>query len=261
MALRIAILGSGSKGNCSLISDGRTNLLLDAGLNPTVIVKKLSELGLDMSDIDGMLLTHEHDDHIKAVESLAPFTHVYSHPDTLEAVRKKQKIPLKNEMEIEEKEFSIGTLDILPFRVSHDAARPFGYVVKDFENKVTYMTDTGYVSKGMMAAARGSDLVVLESNHDKELLLRGAYPYYLKRRILSDQGHLANEESALAAFDLMESGAKRIVLAHLSEQNNLPELAYWTTTNYFTKKGATEKDCRISVASQWATTLIDMSQE
>ena len=87
MALKIAILGSGSKGNCSLISDGRTNILLDAGLSPTVIVKRLSEFGLDVGDLDGLLLTHEHDDHVKAVEVLAPFTHVYSHPDTLAAVR------------------------------------------------------------------------------------------------------------------------------------------------------------------------------
>lgn len=257
MAIKVAILGSGSKGNCSLLTDGRTNLLLDAGLPPKVIVAKLSELSLDLSDIDGLLLTHEHDDHVKAVECLSPFMAVYSHPETLEAVQKKQRIPLKNEMEIEEKPFSIGTLDIFPFRVSHDAAHPLGFVVSDYETKVTYMTDTGYVSKGMMAAAKGSDLVVLESNHDRELLLRGVYPYYLKQRILSDKGHLANEESALAAYDLIESGAKRIVLAHLSEQNNLPELAYWTTENYLRTKEVKRSDCEVSVASQWATTYIE----
>lgn len=260
MALKVAILGSGSKGNCSFVTDGRTNVLIDAGLNPTVIVKKLSELGVDLSDIDALLLTHEHDDHIKAVEQIAPFTQVYSHPDTLDAVEKRQRIPLKNRMEIEGETFSIGTLDIQPFLVSHDAAHPFGYVVSDFETKVTYMTDTGYVSKGMMAAAKGSDMVILESNHDKELLLRGVYPYYLKRRILSDKGHLANEESALAGYDLIESGAKRLVLAHLSEQNNLPELAYWTTKNHLENKGVTDKDCLLTVATQWKTTYVDLAK-
>ncbi|MBR1748040.1 MAG: MBL fold metallo-hydrolase [Clostridia bacterium] len=260
MALKIAILGSGSKGNCSLLSDGRTSILIDAGLAPTAIVKRLSDFGLDLSDIDGLLLTHEHDDHIRAVEQIAPFLHVYSHPDTLDAVEKRQRVPLHSRMEIGEEEFSIGTLDIRPFRVSHDAAHPFGFSVKDFETKVTYMTDTGYVSKGMLSVAKGSDLVVLESNHDKDLLTRGVYPYYLKRRILSDQGHLSNEESALAAYDLIESGAKRIVLAHLSEQNNLPELAYWTTENYLSSKGVTSSDCALEVAKQWSTTFVDLSK-
>ncbi len=256
MGLKIFSLGSGSKGNCILITDGKTNLLLDAGLSPNVILKKLNVMGLALTDIDGLLITHEHDDHIKSVAALSPFVHVYSHPDTLEQVVKRQAIPLKHLMETEETEFSIGTLDITPFRVSHDAAHPYGYSVRDWESKFTYVTDTGYVSKGMMSVARGSDIVMLESNHDKELLLRGHYPEYLKRRILSDRGHLSNEESARTAFDLAQNGTRKLILAHLSEQNNLPELAYWTTKNFLRAQGVTEGDCALFLATQRDTVAV-----
>lgn len=257
MALKIYSFGSGSKGNCTLITDGKTKLLLDAGLNINVIVKKLNLLGLTPMDLDGLLITHEHDDHVKSVEMLSPFLPVYSHPDTLEQVVTRHPIPLKNLMETEEKEFSIGTLDIIPFRVSHDAAHPYGFLIKDWETKFAYLTDTGYVSKGMMSIIRGSDIVMLESNHDKELLLRGKYPEYLKRRILSDRGHLSNAKSALTSLDLIESGARKIVLSHISEQNNLPELAYWTTKNFLRNKGVKETDASVIITSQHDTVVVE----
>lgn len=257
MAIKIFALGSGSKGNCTLITDGKTKLLLDAGLNPNVIVKKLNMLGYALNDIDGLLITHEHDDHVRSVEAFSPFLPIYSHPDTLEQVVKRHPIPLKHLMEIEETDLSIGTLDVTPFAVSHDAAHPYGYSVRDWESKFTYITDTGYISKGMMKAARGSGIVMLESNHDRELLLRGKYPEYLKRRILSERGHLSNEESACAAFDLLCNGTDRIILAHISENNNLPELAYWTTKNYLRGKGASEKDYILKVATQCGTLAVE----
>lgn len=256
MAIKICSLGSGSKGNCVLISNGKNNLLLDAGLNPNVILKKLRELGLELTDIDALLITHEHDDHVKSVEMLSPFLPVYSHPDTLEQVVKRHPIPLKHLCEAEETEFSIGTFDIQPFRVSHDAAHPYGYSVKDWESKFTYATDTGYVSKGMMNIARGSDIVMLESNHDAELLLRGNYPEYLKRRILSEKGHLNNAESARTALDLIKSGAKKIVLAHISEQNNLNELAYWTSKNFIRSNGIEDGEYELKLATQRETLVV-----
>lgn len=256
MAIQICSLGSGSKGNCTLITNGKTNLLIDAGLNPAVIVKKLNLLGLALTDVDGLLLTHEHDDHIKSVEAFSPFIPVYSHPDTLDKVVAKYAVPIKHLMEIEETEFSIGTMDIVPFRVSHDAVHPYGYCVKDWESKFTYVTDTGYVSKGMMSIAKGSEIVMIESNHDLELLAMGKYPDYLKRRIMSERGHLSNAESARTSFDLIVSGAKKIILAHISEHNNLPELAYWTTKNYLRRQGVEENGCEIKVATQYGTLVV-----
>ena len=256
MAIKICSLGSGSKGNCVLVTDGRTNLLIDAGLHPVTTVKKLRELGLELTDVDGLLLTHEHDDHIRSVGAFADFMPIFSHPDTLEQVVKKYPVPLKHLMETEEAEFSIGTLDVKPFRVSHDAVHPYGYSVKDWETKFTYLTDTGYVSKGMMAEVKGSNVVMLESNHDKELLLRGRYPEYLKRRILSEKGHLNNEETALTAFDLIVNGTEKIILAHVSENNNLPELAYWTTENFLRRSGLEKGAYKLTVATQRDTLVL-----
>jgi len=257
MAIKVCSLGSGSKGNCVLVTDGKTRLLIDAGLNPTVIAKKLSEFDLLLTDIDALLVTHEHDDHVKSVDALAQFMPVYSHPDTLEKIAFKYGLKIKGLMEVEDV-FSVGTLDITPFLVSHDAVHPFGYSISDWETKFTYLTDTGYVSKGIMAILKGSDTVMLESNHDRELLLRGRYPEYLKKRILSEKGHLCNDESALTALELYKSGTKQVMLAHISENNNLPELAYWTTVRLLKENLGREFDARtVKIALQRETVVAE----
>lgn len=256
MSISVSSLGSGSKGNCVLISNGKNNLLIDAGLSFNCIYKKLAMHGLSIADIDAVFLTHEHDDHIKGVAELGTVLPVYSHPDTLEYVAAKYPIPLKNLMEIEEQEISIGTLDILPFRVSHDALHPYGYRICDSDSKFTYMTDTGYISKGMFAIASGSDTIMLESNHDTELLKKGKYPEFLKRRIMSDVGHLSNEESALTVYELVCKGATKIMLAHISEQNNLPELAYYTAVNFLSKMNVERNAYTLKVASQKDTVIL-----
>lgn len=254
--IQLTSLGSGSKGNCVLIDNGKNRVLIDAGLNIKVIYKKLKELSLTLNDIDGVLLTHEHDDHIKSVEALSAFIPVYSHPDTLEYVANKYALPLRNQFEVEEQYFNIGTFDILPFRTSHDALHPYGFVINDCDSKLAYLTDTGFISKGVSSLIKGSNIVMMESNHDKELLMRGAYPYYLKQRIMSDHGHLCNEECALTVSSLIESGASKIMLAHLSEKNNLPELAYWTTANYLQTQGVDNRDYILKVASQRETVVL-----
>lgn len=237
MAIGIVSLGSGSKGNCTLISNGKTHILIDAGLPVSAIGGGLRKVGLTLGDVDAVLLTHEHEDHVKGVESLAADIPVYSHAYTLEEIQRRMYIPLANQMDIDEKGFSIGALDVLPFAVSHDAVYPLGYAISDWEDKFTYITDTGYISKGVKRIASGSGAVMMESNHDRELLLRGGYPVYLKKRIMSETGHLCNEESALFALDLIRGGAGKIILAHISENNNLPELAYWTTKRYLRENG------------------------
>ncbi|NCA91897.1 MBL fold metallo-hydrolase [bacterium] len=256
MSISVCSLGSGSKGNCVLISNEKNNVLIDAGLSASCIYKKLAQHGLSFSDIDAVFITHEHDDHIKGVAELACVVPIYSHPDTLDCIAQKCNVPLKNLMEIEEKEFSIGSLDVLPFRVSHDAIHPYGYRICDYQSKFTYMTDTGYISKGMFSIAAGSDIIMLESNHDTELLKKGKYPEYLKRRILSDLGHLSNEESALTVCDLVKKGATKIMLAHISENNNLPELAYYTTVNFLTTMQIERSAYTLKVASPKETVML-----
>jgi phosphoribosyl 1,2-cyclic phosphodiesterase len=254
--IKIISLGSGSKGNCVLINNGKNRLLIDAGLSINVIYKKLTELALTLNDIDGILLTHEHDDHVKSADALSQVIPIYSHPDTLEFVANKYAIPLKQQMQIEEQGFNIGTFDIKPFRVSHDALHPYGFVINDSDSKMAYITDTGFISKGCMKLIKGSDIVMIESNHDTELLQLGEYPHFLKRRISSEYGHLSNEECALTISSLIECGSTKFMLAHLSEKNNLPELAYWTTTNFLAKKAIDGKDYQLKIASQRQTVFL-----
>lgn len=254
--LKLTSLGSGSKGNCTLIDNGRNKVLIDAGLSFRTIIKKLKDLSIGIDDIDALLITHEHDDHVKAMPEIMRTVPVYSHPDTLANLSDRYLLPFKNQMEVEEQVFSVGTLDVLPFRTSHDAIHPYGFVINDCDSKLCYITDTGFISKGTMALIKGSDTVMIESNHDKELLMLGAYPYPLKRRIMSELGHLCNEECALTISSLIENGAKKVMLAHLSEKNNLPELAYWTTANYLRRLGIQDGDYTLKIADQRQTVIL-----
>ncbi|MFA6865889.1 MAG: MBL fold metallo-hydrolase [Clostridia bacterium] len=249
--LQLTSFGSGSKGNCVLISNGKNNILIDAGLSPNVINKCLTQFSLTLYDIDGLLITHEHNDHIKSLGVLSQYIPVYSHPDTLAVAGHKVEIPLKQRMEIEPKTFGIGTLDITPFKTCHDAAFPYGYVIKDCDSSIAFLTDTGFVSKGAMSVISGCDMAFIESNHDKTMLMQGEYPQFLKQRILSDKGHLSNEECALTVSKLIENGTQKIMLAHLSEKNNLPELAFWTTAKYLQKLGIDKDSYTLKIASQY----------
>lgn len=248
-------LGSGSKGNCFVLSDGKTNIMIDAGLSVRATVSKLAEIGLRLQDVSGILLTHEHNDHIRSLAQLSTFLPVYSHGDTLSEVEKIDGVRLAS-LNAEEKGFCIGNFFVTPFDVSHDAAHPYGFVVETGKEKLAYVTDTGYISKGIMKKIDGCGTVVLESNHDKELLMRGGYPERLKRRILSDKGHLSNDETALAVRDLAKSGTKRFMLAHLSENNNLGELAYWTTARLLSGAGIRKEEVTVAVASQRETVIL-----
>jgi phosphoribosyl 1,2-cyclic phosphodiesterase len=217
---------------------------------------KLHDEGVSVFDIDGIFITHEHDDHIKAAGEMAQFVPVYSHPKTLEAICQRfRDIPLDNLRPIEAP-LEIGDLTVSCFDTSHDAVHPYGYSLSDGQSKFTLITDTGYISDGAFKHAKGSDIVMLESNHDLEMLKRGKYPEYLKRRILSNVGHLSNYESALTVLELIKNGAKKIMLAHISEENNLPELAFWTVDNFLRDKGVENGSYHMKVAQQRASVRI-----
>lgn len=253
--INVYSLGSGSKGNCMVISDGKSCVMIDAGLSEKTIMKKLVEIGLRKEDINGILVTHEHNDHVRSLSELSYYIPFYSHYETVEAL-KSTLYSVKNSNEIEEKSFEINGFNIKPFAVSHDAVRPLGYVIDNGNEKVAYLTDTGYISQGILNKIKGCDSVIIESNHDKELLIRGAYPERLKRRILSDKGHLCNEETALCVNDLIKSGTQKILLSHISENNNLAELAYWTTVKYLMNNGCDMKKIKVKVAPQRETVIL-----
>ena len=261
MAMNVYSLGSGSKGNCIIISDGQSSIMIDAGLGIKATCKNMKDAGFFINDIKGILLTHEHNDHIRSVAEMSEYLKVYSNPETLSAVNATfgGNINTDNLCPIEEKPFCIGNFEITPFNVSHDAVHPYGYVINNGHEKVGYLTDTGYISKGVFKHIMNSDIIVLESNHDKELLMRGAYPERLKRRIFSDKGHLCNDETALVVCDLVKNKTKKVLLAHISENNNLTELAYWTTVKRLEETGISSGingDVEVKVALQRETVII-----
>lgn len=250
MAIKINILGSGSKGNSVLVDNGRNKLLIDCGITMPVMTKKLREVGLSLCDLDGILITHEHEDHVRALPFISQEVPIYAHENTMDFISQRHYIPIKHRMSFDSLDFSIGSFDITGFRVSHDAVYPLGYSISDCDGKVTYATDMGYYSNEFLRLAKGSNIVVIESNHDVDMLMKGRYPAFLKRRIIGEKGHLSNKACAEAVANLAESGTGRFVLAHLSEENNVPELAYWTNKEELKKLGATDGDVKLSVADQ-----------
>lgn len=250
--MRFSPLYSGSSGNCSVVSAGRTNVLVDAGMTGKAIVNALHEVSLEPSDINAIVITHEHIDHVKGVGvfSRRYDVPVYANDGTWRAMYPMiGNIAMKNiRTFVTGQNFYIGDLDLTPIPLSHDAAEPVGYVFSEKAKRIVYLTDTGRVTEAMQKAAAGADLLFLESNHDTEMLKNGSYPYSLKKRILSDKGHLSNDAAALLAQKLYQTGVRRIILAHLSGENNTEKLAKETVRRALESTGASESDCFLAVA-------------
>ena len=245
MKTHIVSLASGSKANCILVDYGNTTILIDDGLSSVKeLNRRLEEVGL-YCDISGVLITHEHIDHVKGLPSLALHTDipVFMHPETYCAVASKYNInycPRNNY----ESGFDIGEIGVQPFRTSHDAAYPLGYTLYCGDDVITLLTDSGYVSEGMSRRLLSSTVVLIESNHDDTMLRNGPYPPMLKQRILSRNGHLSNAACADALKKICERNAslQKVALMHLSEQNNDPTLAYNTAKSALTAGGRPDID-------------------
>lgn len=226
--LTIHILASGSEGNCLLVSGTTARLLVDAGISARRITASLRELGLSPAELDGVLLTHEHSDHTAGLATLTKQYHLplYATGGTAAAVRTRLPITTPVLRPIPRQgTFPVGDVAVTVFPTSHDAAESVDFRFDCGGASAGVLTDTGFVTREASQSLHGVDLLVLESNHDVEWLLSGPYPYYLKRRILGDHGHLSNEAAAEFARWLAESGTRRFVLAHLSRENNTPARA------------------------------------
>ncbi len=240
MALAISPLFSGSKGNCILIESSEACVLIDAGYSCSRIAAEMKKIGRHMEDVEGILVTHEHSDHIAGVgvTSRKYDIPVYANAPTWQAMSAKMgDLAKKNIRVIDESDFYIKDMCVQPYEISHDAAQPFGYSLASGGKKISVMTDLGRVGSGILKYVDGSNIVLLESNHDIEMLKCGPYPYYLKRRILSTHGHLSNDDAGETALKLALSGVRGILLGHLSEKNNFYELAYQTVTGYLAQNG------------------------
>jgi len=219
---------SGSSGNCALLRGGGVNLLIDAGISMRRIRKSLQSMSLDLEDLTGILVTHEHSDHVAALPMLAKYTDIpfYMSAGTAEALEREGRCASKNLRPLPgDLSLFLGELRILGVPVSHDAAQPLGYRIEGEKSAVAILTDLGSLTEPVFSAAKGCRFAVVETNHDVNLLKRGPYPPSLKRRILGDRGHLSNESGAELARFLMQNGAEEVLLGHLSRENNRPELA------------------------------------
>jgi len=248
-------LYSGSSGNCIYVGTGNANILIDAGLSGKNIVHALDEIGVSPKKIDALLITHEHSDHIRGAGVLSRMFNIpiYANNSTWEIMQgsigkvKDENIKI---IGIDEY-FTVGDIDIKSYSTPHDAVNPVGYCFLNGGRKISIATDIGHVSENVLNNIKGSNLVLLESNHDVEMLKFGPYPYVLKRRILSDIGHLSNEDAGKAVLKFLEGDSMRVILGHLSKQNNYPELAYKTVQCVLEEEGIKiGSDVKLSMAQR-----------
>ena len=225
--MRIVTFASGSTGNCCLVSDGGVNVLIDAGISARRIVQGLGVLGLAPQDVCGVLITHEHSDHISGLPVLVKRTgmRIFA-PSELGEVLKRVKPELYESIDYIPPDggLCVGDVRITAFPTPHDASASFGYRIEGSE-VFAFATDTGHISDELLEGLQGADTVVIEANHDKVMLKNGPYPPFLKQRVLSKHGHLSNDDCAKLACLLADSGTRQIILGHLSQQNNTPEAA------------------------------------
>ncbi|WP_339252696.1 MBL fold metallo-hydrolase [Sporosarcina sp. FSL W8-0480] len=227
--MRFSVLCSGSTGNSIYVETDKHAFLVDAGLSAKKMEQQLESIGRSVSNVDGIFVTHEHSDHIKGIGVLARRHKIpiYANEKTWNAMNGLVgEIPLEQRFHFNmETSMTFGTLDIQSFAVSHDAADPMFYVFHENNRKLSVITDTGYVSERMKGHIAASDAYVFESNHDVSMLQMGRYPWSVKRRILSDVGHVSNEDAAIAMSEVVAEKETRIYLSHLSKDNNMKDLA------------------------------------
>lgn len=254
--VKIFPLYSGSGGNCTLVQSDNANLLVDVGLGCRATLSALKMYNLSLRDITAIVVTHEHSDHIGGISSFVSHSPVpvYAPKAIADLVAKRATYcDVSGIADATE----IADLRIDRYECSHDATTCYGYRFSDGTNSVATVTDTGCVTTGLVDFLAPCDRIQLESNHDVDMLKSGPYPYPLKRRILSDFGHLSNAQATQVLSDLVGSNVKSVILAHLSEHNNTAELAFNNVVNMYADKGLVEgRDISVYVARQHDNTVI-----
>ncbi len=239
---RFYSLASSSSGNCSVFQGGGRTLLIDGGTNTKYIRNALSQLGIALGDITDVLITHTHSDHVSALPVLTKHCRAPIHATvpTVEGLKEKCA---HDQLEVAEPDapFWLGEVRITPFLTPHDCPGSCGFLLETAEGKMGYCTDLGHLPDSVFETLRGVETVFLESNHDVYQLKNGEYPYYLKQRILSPQGHLSNDDAAQAVAEWGKYGLQKVILAHLSEHNNRPEWALEETERALRLAGLREQ--------------------
>ncbi len=250
--MRFCPLYSGSSGNALLVLADGAALLVDAGLPGRVVAEALAAAGVAPEQLSGILVTHEHSDHVKGVGILA---RRYRLPVYANAGTWRGMLPLIGEIPPAqmrvfetERDFYLGGVNVLPYKTPHDANESVGFVFQSGGSKLSILTDAGHVNERMLDAVSGSGLILIESNHDVEMLKAGRYPFPLKRRILGDEGHLSNDACGAALTALYGRGVRRAVLGHLSRENNFESLALETVRAALRASDVPDEAFALSVA-------------
>ncbi len=253
----LCTLASGSSGNCLLMTDGATHILVDAGISARRITKALKALGVETGDLAGILITHEHTDHIAGIATL---TKQFSLPVYASHAAGRQMAYRIAFLEdclhtfAPGESFEVGSFGVESFATPHDTVQSVGYAVTYGRRKAAVATDLGEVTDAVRAGIRGAHLLVCEANHDVGMVRSGPYPYFLQERILGGRGHLCNEDGAALARHAVEEGAHTVVLAHLSAENNTPQRAYHAVKTHLEATGVdTVHDVLLEVAPRSET--------
>ena len=252
--MRRPIAYSGSSGNCLFVETENTKILIDAGVSLKRIETALASINVSTNDVDGVIVTHEHSDHIQSLGNLSKKFNipVYATPKTYDAMPKQtEKISDANKKNIKiDEPFSIGDINITPFQIPHDAADPCGFTIVANDKKISIATDIGHMNNTILKYIDGSEFILLEANYDSEVLKCTKYPFKLKERIAGPNGHLSNKIAGQTINYLIKSGLKNAVLGHLSKESNFPELAYQTVINELICNGTNIDTFKLSVASR-----------
>ena len=253
-------LYSGSTGNSLFVETKNTRILVDAGESAKKIQESLSNIEVDIETIDGILVTHEHIDHVKGLGTLSKKYNipVYANIETWNAMPKQEsKIECHNKKLFSPNDrFEIGDLTIFPFSIPHDAANPCGFNISFESSKISIATDLGHIDSYILKHLENSSFVLLESNYDPNILKCSSYPYSLKQRIAGPNGHLSNDTAGKVISHLVNSGLKSVMLGHLSKENNFPELAYKTVVEELMQHDYNESAIRLSVATRYKSSPI-----
>jgi len=242
--MKMHVISSGSKGNASIIYDSKTTILVDMGNSYKRLCEGLKEINKSVNSIDYILYTHNHSDHVSGSNFLDSSIS-YCRVGTLQ-------VPEKNLLDLY-KNYQFGDFVVMPLLTSHDALAPCGFLFKDGKEKLLYLTDSGYIPDSTLKYMHNCDYYFIESNYDAHMLLTSSRPLSLKERIASEYGHLSNEQSAKYLVTLIGDKTKGIMLAHLSEECNTPNLALATYKNVFAEDGVSLKDINLVCANQWSS--------
>jgi len=253
--LKFCSLYSGSSGNCLFVQSKNTKILVDCGTSLKKVCEGLASINSSIEEIDAILVTHEHSDHVK---SLSLVSHkfdipVFANLETWNAIPDYTTKIASHNINIfkNDRDFKLNELTIHPFSTPHEAANSCGFNIHDGKKKLSIATDLGHINKKILKQLERSSFILLESNYEPEILKVSKYPFYLKRRIAGPNGHLSNTEASQTISSLMDKDLKEVMLGHLSKENNIPELAYQTVVNELIENNTDIKSLKLSVASRY----------